>query len=229
MTKELIQQISAVRSRLAADGPSESRQVRDNDYAFVSVPFRDCDVVRDLLIREKAHTVIEIGLAYGNSALAIGEALVTNAGPGSHHLIIDPAQTAVWNNAGCKVLMAAGLSSISTLLEEQSQVALPRLLADGTRADAAFVDGDHKFHSIFVDLYYLGKIVRPGGLIVVDDLCLPSVRSAAHYFELNLGWSPSDAPFTDGSFCRSKGTGRLLAYRLPDRPIKSPWNHFVPF
>ena len=43
---------------------------------MVTVPERDCDALRDLLIAEGAKTVVEVGLAYGSSALAIGEALV---------------------------------------------------------------------------------------------------------------------------------------------------------
>jgi len=44
------------------------------DFQTVTLPERDCDLVRDLLVAEKAQTVVEIGLAYGSSALAIGEA-----------------------------------------------------------------------------------------------------------------------------------------------------------
>ena len=57
-------------------------------------------------------------------------------------------------------------------------------------ADAAFVDGSHVFHNVFVDLYYLQMIVRPGGLIVLDDYWWPGVATAARYFETNLGWRP---------------------------------------
>ena len=57
-------------------------------------------------------------------------------------------------------------------------MALPRLVAKGVTADAAFVDGSHRFHEVFVDLYFLRKIVRPGGLIVLDDHWWPSVRTA---------------------------------------------------
>ena len=41
---------------------------------------------------KRARTVIEIGLAYGGSALAIAEALVANGSSQRRHLIIDPYQ-----------------------------------------------------------------------------------------------------------------------------------------
>jgi len=67
--------ISAVRRRLSHDGPPWTRD-RAGDFQTVTVPEPDCDALRDLLIAEGAETVIEVGLAYGSSALAIGEALV---------------------------------------------------------------------------------------------------------------------------------------------------------
>jgi hypothetical protein len=55
------------------------------------------------------------------------------------------------------------------LLRERSQIALPRLATEGMSAHATFVDGSHVFHNVFVDLYYLQMIVRPCGLVVLDD------------------------------------------------------------
>jgi predicted O-methyltransferase YrrM len=80
-----------------------------------------------------------------------------------------------------------------TLLRERSPIALPRLAGEGMSADAAFVDGSHVFHNVVVDLYYLQMIIRPGGLVVLDDYWWPGVATAARYFETNLGWSAACA------------------------------------
>ncbi|WP_275559800.1 hypothetical protein [Streptomyces sp. 5-6(2022)] len=50
------------------------------------------------------------------------------------------------------------------------------------------MDGSHRFHEVFVDLYYLRKIVCTGGLMVIDDDWWPSVHTAVQYYERNLGW-----------------------------------------
>ena len=63
----------------------------EGDFARISLPRSHGDVLRDLLIEERAGTVVEIGLAYGASALAIGEALRSATAP--WHVIIDPFQT----------------------------------------------------------------------------------------------------------------------------------------
>lgn len=40
-------------------------------------------------------------------------------------------------------------------------IALPQLAADGLIADAAFVDGSHRFHEVFVDLYSFARSSGP--------------------------------------------------------------------
>ena len=175
--------IREIRRRLAIDGPPRVRAA--GDFATVTLPERDCNAIRDLLIAERPGTIIEIGLAYGSSALAIGEALISVGG--DRHVILDPFQDSGFHDAGWEVVRSVQLDGVAVLLRERSQIALPRVAAEGMSADAAFVDGSHVFHNVFVDLYYLQMIVRPGGLVVLDDYWWPGVATAARYFETNLG------------------------------------------
>jgi len=214
--------ISEVRRQLAEQGPVWTRD-RERDFETISLPERDCDLLRDLLIAERAETVIEVGLAYGNSALAIGEALVTAGRPAPRHLILDPYQQEAFSGAGWQVLLSAGLEPIAELLTEWSSIALPRLLTEGFAADAAFVDGSHRFHEVFVDLYFLRKLVRPGGLVILDDTDHPSVGTAVRYFERNLDWAEIPDAFAGGT------SGRCRAYRLPGAVTEPPFEDFRPF
>lgn len=209
--------IREVRRKLAINGPSHARTA--DDFAKVTLPERDCDAIRDVMAAETPGTVIEIGLAYGSSALAIGEALISVGG--KRHLILDPFQESEFRDAGWKAIRAAQLDGIATLLREKSQIALPRLATEGRSADAAFVDGSHVFHNVFIDLYYLQMVVRPGGLVVLDDYWWPGVATASHYFETNLGWQSQEV---------ANGTpGRLRALRLPESPVKSDFKKLTPF
>jgi predicted O-methyltransferase YrrM len=222
------QRVREVRRRLAREGPPWARD-RPGDFETVSVPERDGDALRDLLVAEGAQTVVEVGLAYGGSALAIGEALVSVGAGRPLHVIIDPLQATEWSNVGWELLRSAGLEAIARLLLQPSSLALPRLVAEGLTADAAFVDGSHRFHEVFVDLYFLRKIVRPGGLVVLDDHWWPSVRTAAHYFELNLGWRVVPGVFDGGSIDRETGLPRVRALRLPDSLFEPAFEDFRPF
>lgn len=215
-TPELLGPVRELRARLAREGPAAARG--EEDFSQVALPNADADVLRDLLLREDAEVVVEIGLAYGVSALAVAEALVQRDGGRPKHVVIDAFQDR-FQDAGWNAIEAAGLLDLCSLLRERSQLALPRLLSDGFVADAAFVDGSHVFHNIFVDLFYLGEIVRPGGLVVLDDCEWPSVATAVRYFERNTGWERHPI----------ETTTRLEAYRLPDPRIQPTFESFMPF
>jgi len=83
--------IHARREALFSHGPSHLRAegYGADDFQRVAVPARDCDVLHDLLLAASPSTVIEIGLAYGASALAIAEALVASGVDETRHLIVD--------------------------------------------------------------------------------------------------------------------------------------------
>jgi predicted O-methyltransferase YrrM len=205
-----------MRRALAAEGPGDVRA--DGDFERVSIPTRDGDVLRDLLLVEEARVVVEIGLAYGSSALAIAEALLSSGAEGAVHVIIDAFQDQ-FHDAGWNAIVATRLTGICTLLRERSQLALPRLLAEGLVADAAFVDGSHIFHNVFVDLFFLRELVRPGGLVILDDCHWPSVATAVRYFEVNTGWQAASI---------GQET-RLRAFRLPNPRVEPSFECFEPF
>jgi len=214
--QDLVSRIRAARRRLAAGGPPRARSA--GDFERVSLPLSDCDVLRDLLLAEKPSTVIEIGLAYGSSALAIAEALAAAGSDESRHVIVDAYQE-LFHGSGWDAVTGAGLRGLCRLVQERSQTALPRLLGEGFVADAAFVDGSHIFHNVFVDLFYLRELVRPGGTMILDDCSYPSVATAVRYFEVNAGWKPEPLP----------APTRLRAFRLPNPRIEPGFESFRPF
>jgi predicted O-methyltransferase YrrM len=188
------------------------------DFERISLPQADAEILRDLMTVECPGTVVEIGLAYGSSALAVAEALL-RAGTGKpRHLILDAYQTSAFARAGWQVLTAAGVDDLCELIEEPSQYALPRLAASGMVADAAFVDGSHIFHNVFVDLYYLNQMIRPNGLVTLDDCAWTSVATAVGYYQRYLGWTPQPI---------SKAT-RLRAFRLPETQPAVDFTAFTP-
>lgn len=212
---ERLRQVQKLRTQLQASGPARSRPLV-RDFERVSVPAPDCDVLRDVLIAEGARTVIEIGLAYASSALAIGEALLAT-GDEVKHLVIDPYQESSYAGVGWQAMCAAGLERHSAMITEPSSIVLARLVGERFVADAAFIDGSHRFHEVFVDLYFLRKLVRPSGLLILDDAAWPSVATALRYYDLNLGWARVDLP------------GRLEARRLPAEPFEPAFEDFRPF
>src|SRR5207302_8968353 len=82
---ELLRTVRSARRRLAEVGSTRARS--EGDFERVALPDHDADVLRDLLVAEGVRVVVEIGLAYGRSALAIAEALLTVGNPNPNHVI----------------------------------------------------------------------------------------------------------------------------------------------
>ena len=182
-------QVRQVIGRLVHDGTVVARSDGTvHDLFPVAVGAAEGEALREWVVRERATRTIEIGLGYGISALFICEGLLSNGHPGARHLALDPHQAERFGNCGLQVLEEAGVASLVEHHAEESQIALPRFLSEGLRFDLAFVDGNHRFDGIFLDLVYLGRLLHPGAIVVVDDYQLPAVARAASFCVTNLGW-----------------------------------------
>ncbi|MGH2782380.1 MAG: class I SAM-dependent methyltransferase, partial [Thermoleophilaceae bacterium] len=152
------------------------------------------------------------------------------------HVAIDPFQQESWNGAGLRTLREAGVADLVEVIEEESQLALPRLVSEGREFDFAFVDGDHRFEGVFLDLYFMARLVKPGGLVVVDDMWMPSVRTAVAYMERNLAIAIEPDALSSGFRWRRRpfgrgvpsGTGDMAVLRLPSERPELSWDEFVP-
>ncbi|MGB3485598.1 MAG: class I SAM-dependent methyltransferase [Mycobacterium sp.] len=122
---------------------------------------------------------LEIGCAYGLSALHITGALAGRHG--AHHTIVDPHQNTDWSGIGVANLRRAGIDYFD-LIEQPSEVALPKLVADGAEFDLVFVDGWHTFDHTLLDVFYANRLVKVGGYIVIDDCGWRSVSKVVSYF-----------------------------------------------
>ncbi len=129
---------------------------------------------------------IEIGLAYGVSALFICQALSDNQQ--GTHIAIDPRERDRWENLGLEQLAEAGLTDLMTFYEAPSHVQLPQLLHEGVQVDFAFVDGNHRFDYVFLDSFYLDRLLSVGGVIAFDDVWLPSVRKVIRFMLTSKGY-----------------------------------------
>jgi predicted O-methyltransferase YrrM len=191
----------------------------------VSIPIVELERLRGWVVAEQARSTIEIGLAYGVSALAICDGLA-EVGTGTTHVVIDPFQaTSRFDSAGLRLLDEAGVADMVEFHPEPSELVLPRLLAEGRQFDLAFVDGNHRFDWVFIDLALLGRLVRMGGVIFVDDYQLPGVAKAIGFFVANRGWrieQDSLPPANDPDH-------GWVVVRTPNPAVESRFTDFVDF
>jgi predicted O-methyltransferase YrrM len=189
--------------------------------------------LRTLAVSEGAERTIEVGLALGMSALFLCQAVLARGGS---HVAIDPFQDSSWDGAGLLTLEDAGVREHVEVIEEESQLALPRLVAEGRTFDLAFIDGDHRFESALMDLYFMTRLVRPEGLIVMDDTWMPSIRTAVAYAERNLALTLEPEAIPDAFRWRPRlwrrgvprGAGGLAVLRCPAQRPELRWDAFVP-
>jgi predicted O-methyltransferase YrrM len=181
--------VRGVLDRLVRDGTAVARADGSVHELFpVAIGPAEGEELRGWVVRESATRTIEIGLGYGMSALFICEGLLTNGDANAHHVVIDPHQATRFGGCGLQFLEDAGVADLVEHRAEESQLVLPRFLEEGRRFDLAFVDGPHRFDAVFVDLFYLGRLVRSGGIVFVDDYQLPAVASAISFFTTDRDW-----------------------------------------
>jgi predicted O-methyltransferase YrrM len=148
------------------------------DLLRSAISLAEGDFLQRILSENDLTRSIEVGCANGLSSLFICEALSKKTAPS--HTILDPFQTSEFRRSGVKKLDLAGYD-FYTLIEEGSETALPALLKAGAEFDFGFVDGSHTFDHTMLDLFYLNRLIRVNGFIVLDDVDMRGVNRAARY------------------------------------------------
>jgi predicted O-methyltransferase YrrM len=224
---QTLEQLRAIIDRLVSEGKTVSRSDDSEHQLFpVAISLAEGRALRDWVLRESVTDTIEIGLAYGFSALFVCEALVRNGGKNggkiARHVTIDPFQSEGFKNCGLQLLEEAGVADLIEFYSEASQILLPRFLRQNRTFEFAFVDGSHLFERVFLDLVYLGRIVQPGRIIFVDDYQLPAIARAVSFCLTNLGWTIEEISPADAYH-------QWAVLRTPREPVKRTFLDFVEF
>ena len=218
-----MQRVREVIERLVRDGTAVARSDGSVHTLFpVAATAGEGDALRELVVREHATRTIEIGLGYGVSALFVCEGLLANGSATAHHVVIDPHQATRFAGCGLQFLDEAGVMAMVEHHAEESQIVLPRFLSEGRTFDLAFVDGNHRFDGVFLDLVYLGRLLTPGAVVFVDDYQLPSVAHAASFCVTNLGWTLEEVSTADDRH-------HWAVLRTSTAPDTRPFDYFMDF
>jgi predicted O-methyltransferase YrrM len=173
--------------RVYADGQVVDEKGQGRSVTPSGMPRESGAALRDLIVSEGARETIEVGLALGLSTLHICEALLAQDPPG-RHTAVDPLERSNFGNAGLLSLEQAGVRDLVHHIEDSSDLALPDLLRSRRgEFDFALVDGAHWFDYAFLDTFLCMQLVKPGGVVVLDDTWMPGPQLAARYLVTNLG------------------------------------------
>jgi predicted O-methyltransferase YrrM len=156
------------------------------------LPLPECRLLQAWLTACKPRRILEIGMAYGISSLAICEVLQHKEDVRLD--IIDPHQRTDWQSVGIRNLARAGFDGLYRLHEEPSEICLPRFAAEGHSLDFVFIDGWHAFDQVMVEFYYVNRMLDTGGLVVLDDIMLPGIRKVYSFISTLECYRPEQPP-----------------------------------
>jgi predicted O-methyltransferase YrrM len=221
--------VREVRERLMTAGAVVAHEDgRSRELFPVAIGKKEGIALREWVCKEGALQTFETGLGFAISTLFILEGLLEK-GSDVRHVAADPYQFSglpmhrtTYTGVGLQILQDAGVRDLVEFYAEESQVVLPRLLADGRQFDLCFLDGNHRFEGVFLDLIYSGRLLRESGVVFVDDRQLVGVRRAVDFCVANLGWTIEDVG--------KEGTHEWIVLRTgPKDAFLRPITEFVEF
>lgn len=186
------------------------------------------EALRELARSCQATRILETGLGLAMSSSFLLDAAISTLAesgrPAAAPLLtsIDPGESSINADAGLVHLQRAGLTPFHRFISVRSERALPRLIESAEQFDLAFIDGDHRFDGAFIDTFFALRLVKPSGLIVLDDAWMPSVQKASAFFVSNA-LCERISVFSEG------GKERLHALRPNPGHDYRVWDHFVNF
>ncbi len=143
-------------------------------------------MLRAVIMDTKPRRTLEVGLAFGGSALTIAtchkEVGHTDT---QSHTAIDLAQSSYWDNAADDALERAGLRCLVRTIEQPSSIALAALHEKGETFDFCYVDGSHQFEDVFVDFYFIARMLNTDGVVLFDDASDPHIAKVLNFIRRN--------------------------------------------
>src|SRR5262249_9170123 len=133
------------------------------------------------------------------------------------HVVIDPFEKIHYHGIGLRLVDRIRFEGKFKWLQEFSVHALSDLIRQHEKFDFIFIDGNHRFDDVIVDFYLCDTLMRPGGLIILDDMWMPSIQSAASFVIKNRSYKIERQP--------AKNMLVLRKVRDDDRS----WRHFEKF
>jgi predicted O-methyltransferase YrrM len=213
--------------RLVAEGKAQGLTGK----VFGSLPaistLNNLRILRHIIVNEKIASSLEIGLAFGGSALTILSTMREIHGNRPFtHTAIDPFQRTVWDSLALVLIEKEGVSQNFIHFDDYSSYVLPELARKKNKYGLIYVDGSHLFEDVFVDFYFVCDLLQTNGIVVFDDCTDKHVAKLIRFIQHNyseiLDEIGLDAFGTPPSF--KQKLARLCGYRQARGFRKKPTN-----
>lgn len=188
-------------------------------------------VLRNLFCALEPTRTLEIGLCFGGSALLFAASHRETGRPAvGQHVALDPYQSSVWDDSGLLAIERAGLSEYLDFCPTPSGVELPRLCARQDVFNLVYIDGSHLFEDVFVDFYYVARLLALNGIVVFDDSPNPHVKKVLQFIrrtfpsafsEMDLTpYRPEKRKSLKYRIAKSLGKAQMTAFRRIGPPTR---------
>ena len=135
-------------------------------------PFHEGDFLYLLIRDNKFRDCLETGFKTGSTALYMAFGVAKEKGSVTS-ICTDEPETA---KIGLSLLADLDCLQFHTLINKNSNTALPELFYSRKNFDLVYVDGWKTFDHLVMEIYFINQMLRKGGIIVLDDSYMPSVR-----------------------------------------------------
>ena len=124
---------------------------------------------------------LEVGFAYGISALFILEKHRDAGSNDAAHIVIEPDN--YWGTAAIHNINKEGLENYLQVRKGFSDEILPQLFYENYRIQYAYIDTTKRFDVVFQDFYFINKILDVGGIVILDDCggYWPGIQKVARF------------------------------------------------
>lgn len=220
---EAVARIESVLHDVTASGRVRSQLDGTEHPVFpVAIDPDEGRALRRWVERASPAAPVEIGLGFAVSTLYLCAGMLVAGRRGWRHVAVDPNQRSWYHDCGLQLIAEAGLARNVEHVSDESQLALPRFVAEGRAHDFAFVDGNHRFDRVFLDLIYLGRLLAPSSIVFVDDYQFPAIRKACAFCRRNLDWTLEEVS-------PAHPHHQWAVLRTASRPDTRPFDYFVDF
>jgi predicted O-methyltransferase YrrM len=161
--------------------------------------------------------VLEIGLGWGFSASAI-----QRLGSVRTHVIVELEQGSPRALQGERnVRSTAAAQETLQFHWGDSSLVLPKLHSAGQQFDLILIDGGHRFDDVFVDFHFCRRMATARGVVLLDDMWMPSVRTVVSWIQTNL--------FAQWTQLRTPPDLSMCAWEYLGTADQRSWDQFTPF
>jgi predicted O-methyltransferase YrrM len=172
-------------------------------------------MINELMRTYSTERSLEIGFAYGFSTIWMLDALRSRNT--SLHISIDPFEKSHYGGIGLYQVQRLASKTSFNWKNDLSIHALSDLIREAAKFDFVFIDGNHRFDDVIVDFYLSDQILKPGGLIVFDDMWMPSIQAAVSFVLNNRDYALVPQPVGNMTVIKKK------------RDDNRQWTHFNNF